>query len=55
MRTEEFILIPKRMFASHQPGKNRSFGQSPLQTESCTAVSFAKKPVQINGKAREST
>ena len=30
MHTEEFILIPKRMFLSHQPVKNKNFGKPHL-------------------------
>ena len=42
MRTEEFILIPKRMFASHQPVKKEVL-DNPLYKQKAAQLSLLQR------------
>ena len=42
MHTEEFILIPKRMFASHQPAKQEVL-DNPLHKQKATQLSLLQR------------
>ena len=45
MRTEEIILIPKRMFASHQPVKKEVL-ENPLYKQKSTQLCKETSPTQ---------
>ena len=61
MHTEEFVLIPKRLWATHQPMFSHQHVKkqaldNPFHQQKTAQLSFLqKKTVEVNGKSRNST